>query len=377
MAHPLADVGFRKMKIRTAFSLLLLATLIAAAYYLLIYIPKHGEPGDPVLVVPNYFLTYAPIQPINEAAYVVPDSLQVWDTPAEIRRQIANLKSDEQVYALGHFRQWIHVRMLDGHDGWVHDDGLLTAATHAEDQRLLKETADVQVQAMAHAADLSNVHIEPSRKAAVVAEVKPNQNFAVFGRRMVERPHENSTPHAPAIASKTFEAWYLVRTGSRTGWILGKLVQLDIPKSISAYAQSVNLVAWLVVDTVNDNGHGVPQYLVADRIGTETYDFSHIRVLTWWKKKQTYAIAYKEGDLQGVFPILVTHQGSVPCFGLRLVDSDGTKYQKIYGLFDTVTRLMGRVDGWESEALPERPTSRPRSRMKIRRTRSKRRVRHT
>ena len=78
------------MKVRTAFSLLLLATLVAAAYYLLIYIPKHSKAGEPVLAVLNYFLTYAPIQPVNEAAYVVPDSLQVWDTPAEIRRQITN-----------------------------------------------------------------------------------------------------------------------------------------------------------------------------------------------------------------------------------------------------------------------------------------------
>ena len=287
------------MKVRTAFSLLLLATLIAAAYYFLIYIPKHSKAGEPVVAVLNYFLTYAPIQPIDEAAYVLPDSLQVWDTPAEIRRQIANLKSGEQVYALGTFRQWTHVRMLDGHDGWVHEDGLMTAATHAEDESLLNGMTDVPVQATAHAADLANIHIEPSRKAAVVAQVKSNQGLAVFGRRMVERPQENSTPDAPAIASKTTEAWYLVQTGSRAGWMLGKLVQLDIPKSISAYAQGVNLVAWMVVDTVDDNGHQVPQYLLADRVGTETYDFSHIRVLTWWKKKQTYAVAYREGISRG------------------------------------------------------------------------------
>ncbi len=345
------------MKVRTAFALLLLAVLVASAYYLLFYIPKHSKAGEPVLKVLNYFLTYAPIQPVNEAAYVVPDSLQVWDTPAEIRRQIANLKLGEQVYALGHFRQWTHVRLLDGRDGWVHEDGLMTAATEAEDERLLKEAADVPVQATARAADLANLHIEPSRKAAIVAHVKSNQDLSVLDRRMVERPPESSTPDASASASKTFEAWYLVLAGSRAGWILGKLVQLDIPKNISTYAQDVNLVAWLVLNTVDDNGRPVPQYLLADRVGPAAYDFSHIRVLTWWKKKQTYAIAYREGDLQGFFPILVSRQGSVPYFRLRLVNSDGAKYQKVYGLFDTITRLMGTVDGWESDAVPERPAS--------------------
>jgi hypothetical protein len=78
-------------------------------------------------------------------------------------------------------------------------------------------------------------------------------------------------------------------------------------------------------------------------------------VLTWWKRKQTYAVAYREGDLQGYFPILVTHEGTLPGFRLRLVDSTGAKYQKVYALFDTITRAVGTVAGWESDAMPERP----------------------
>ena len=345
------------MKVRTAFLLLLLVTLVSAGYYLLIYIPKHSKAGEPVLALMNYFLTYAPMQPIGEAAYVLPDSLEVWDTPAEIRMQIATLKSEDQVYALARFRLWTHVRLLDGRDGWVDKDGLMTAATYAQDEHLLGEMSGLPAQATGHTADLVNVHIQPSRKAAVVAQMKPNQVLEVFSRRRVERPRETGTPDVPSIPSNPVETWYLVRTGSRVGWILGHLVQLDIPKSISAYAQDVNLVAWLVLDTVDDNGQQVPQYLVADRAGPETYDYSHIRVLTWWKRKQTYAIAYREGDLQGCFPILVTHEGSVPSFRLRLVDDKGAKYQKVYALYDTITRVIGTVDGWQSDAMPERSAS--------------------
>jgi hypothetical protein len=346
------------MKVRTAFLLLLLVVLVSTGYYLLIYIPKHSKAGEPVLALMNYFLTYAPMQPIGEAAYVLPDSLNVWDTPAEIRMRVATLKSGDQVYALARFRQWTHVRLLNGRDGWVDADGLMAEATHAEDEQLLSEMRDLPVQATGHAADLTHVHIQPSRKAAIVVQVKSNQELAVFGRRVVERPQESTTPGVPSISSNIHEAWYLVRAGSRVGWILGRLVQLDIPKSISAYTQELNLVAWLVLNTVDDNGRQVPQYLVADRVGTETYDYSHIRVLTWWKKKQMYAVAYREGDLQGCFPILVTHEGNLPSFRLRLVDDKGAKYQKVYALFDTVTRVMGTVDGWQSDAMPERPASR-------------------
>jgi hypothetical protein len=345
------------MKVRPAFLVLLLVTILSAAYYLFIYVPQHSKAGEPVLAFKNYFLTYAPIQSIGEAAYVLPDSLGVWDTPAEIRAQITTLKSGDQVYALGRFRQWTHVRLLDGRDGWVDRDGLMAAATEAEEEGLLKDMKDLPVQAAGHAADIANVHIQPSRKAAIAAQVKKNQELAILGRRMVERPQESTSSNLPSVSSNAVEAWYLVRSGLRAGWVLGHLVQLDIPKNISAYAGESNLVAWLLLNTVDDNGQSVPQYLVADRIGTEAYDFSHIRVLTWWKKKQTYAVAYREGDLQGYFPILVSQEGSVPYFRLRLVDSDGAKYQKVYGLFDTITHFMGTVDGWQSDAMPERPAA--------------------
>ena len=348
------------MKVRTPLLVVLIVTLLLAAYYLLIYIPKHTEPGEPVLALRNYFLTYAPMEPEGESVYVLPDSLEVFDTPAEIRTQIATLKAGDHVYALARFRVWAHVRLSGGREGWVDKDALMTAATYADDQHLLSEMSNLPAQAAGHAADSVNVHIEPSRKAAVVAQLNPGQELEVFDRRMVERPREADMPDVPVTSSNPIEAWYLVRSGSRAGWILGHLVELDVPKSISAYAQDVNLVAWLVLDTVNDDGHEVPQYLVADRAGTEAYDYSHIRVLTWWKKKQAYAIAYREGDLRGYFPILVSHQGSVPSFRLRLVGSNGAKYQKVYALFDTTTRVVGTVDGWGSDAMPERPASKRR-----------------
>lgn len=71
------------------------------------------------------------------------------------------------------------------------------------------------------------------------------------------------------------------------------------------------------------------------------------------EKEQTYAIAFKEGGLNGYFPILVTHEGSVPYFRVRLVDDDGAKNQKIYALFDTITRVIGIANGWQGDAMPE------------------------
>jgi hypothetical protein len=361
MSRYLTSVGFGKVNLRTLSESLLAVTLITGVYYLFSYVPKHVKAGQPVLALANYFLTYAPIERLNQPAYVIPDSVKVWDTPAEIRLQVATLQSGDQVKALGRFRNWIHVRTRDGQEGWVKAGGLMDAGTHEAEDRLREEISDMPVQARGHADDADNVHIEPSRQTAVVAEVNPEQTLEIFGRRMVRRSYKNSPLDVLRVSAKDpLEAWYLVQESSHAGWILGRRVHLDIPKSISAYAQETNLVAWLVLDIVEDNGHQLPQYLVADREGTETCDFTDIRILTWWKKKQTYAIAYKEGGLQGFFPILVSHEGSVPHFRLRLMDDAGNKYQKVYGLFETITRNMGIANTWRRDAMPEESASRPR-----------------
>ena len=151
--------------------------------------------------------------------------------------QMATLKSGDRVYALARFRTWAHVRLLNGQDGWVDKEGLMTAATYAADEHLLGEMANLPAQAEGHAADSVNVHIEPSRKAAMVAQLKPREQLDIFGRRMVQRPTEGNATDVPSLPSTPVEAWYLVRSGSRAGWILGRLVELTFPKIISAYTR--------------------------------------------------------------------------------------------------------------------------------------------
>ena len=210
--------------------------------------------------------------------------------------------------------------MVNGRDGWVSEDRLMNGETHGAEERLLKTLSDFPVQATGHSNDVDNVHIEPSRTAAVAAQVNPERRLKILGRRWVRRSSEKSTSII-MVSSNQREPWYLVRDGVHVGWILGHLVKLHIPQGISAYAQDTNVVAWLVLNRVDNNGHQVPQYVVADRVGTLTCDFTHIRVLTWWKKKQAYAISYREGGLKGYFPILVTRGGRVLYFRLLLKDN--------------------------------------------------------
>lgn len=316
---------------------LLLAAAGGAAYYYYVYRPAHAVPV--------------------EVAYILPESVGVVDSPVEIRLGVAVLSQGDRVEVLQRTRNWARVRMADGRAGWVEASFLLDAASFEKAQQLFRELMDAQPQAAGHTVGAGNLRVEPARDAAQLAQLPANQNVEIFGRRLVERPPQ---PGASASGEPAREAWYLVRAGSKAGWVLGRLIALDVPEPIAMYAQSINLVGWVVLNTVDDDGRPVPQYLVADRQQTQECDFNHIRVFTWWAKKQQYVTAYVESGLNGYFPIRPTQIGGVPRFRLRLVDRDGRKFQKVYRMFDTIVRPVGTVEGWENSAMPTTPAPKAR-----------------
>lgn len=283
-----------------------------------------------------------------EVAYVLPVALEVVDTPAEIRLPVESLKAGDQVEILLHTRNWAKVRLADGRIGWIQSKDLLDSQTFETGRKLLKDMESLPLQAEGHSPELVNLRFEPSRESTPLAQLTANQKVDIFSRKVVERPSRLDQPSSPPVK----EAWYLVRAGARAGWVLGRSVSLDVPESLSSYAQGTNIVAWQTLNTVADEDRQVPQYLAADRMGNQDVDFTHIRVFTWWVKNHEYVTAYTEGDLQGYFPISVAQKDKVPYFRLRLIDENGNKIQKVYRLSDTITQPLGIVDGWESDAMP-------------------------
>jgi Bacterial SH3 domain len=318
---------------------LLLLGAAAAAYYRLIYAPQHTTAGEP--------------------AYVLPTSLEVMNTTAAVRRVVGRFKAGDRVEVIARTAHWSEIRMPRGGTGWVESSNLLDAPTYQRGEALLKSLETFPAQATGHTSTVTNLRLDPARDSIVLSELAENQPLEIFGRRVVDRPSVANAP--PSGKSRAHDVWYLVRANSRAGWVFGRLVDLDVPAGISAYAEGVNMVAWLVLRTVDDSGKAVPEYLVADRIGAADVDFNHIRVFTWWVKNHKYVTAYVESNLSGYFPIEsrqmtdpAYYAQPSPYFRLRLLDPDGRRYQKVYGLFDTIIREVGTVDGWDSTAMPAR-----------------------
>lgn len=289
-----------------------------------------------------------------EVDYVISPSLDMLDTPAVVHSVVAMLKYGDRVDVLNVQGNWAKVRAGAGSEGWVITNELIPAKVYESGQKVLQELRQRQPQAAGHTVQAANIHLEPHRDAATLGMLTQGQTLEVFDRRLVPRNPAGSGAKLAASSAQGSDAWYLVEAGSRAGWVLGRMVTLDIPQAISQYAADYNIVAWFVVDKVQDGSASVPQYLAADREGTVEFDFTRIRLFTWSVRYHHYVTAFVKGGLKGNFPIRVEHINNIPYFRLRLVDDKGNKFQSVYGLFHTIVRPVGTVEGWESNAMPQR-----------------------
>lgn len=271
-----------------------------------------------------------------------------------VHKVIAVLKYGDRVEILRKQGDWAKVRVGTGGEGWVITKELVPAKIYEGGQKILQELKKRQAQAAGHTVQAANIHLEPHRDAPTLGLLTQAQTLEVFDRRVVPRKPAGGGLKPETSSAQESDAWYLVQSGARAGWVLGRMVTLDIPQAISQYAANYNMVAWFVLNKVQDGDASVPQYLAADREGTVEFDFTHIRVFTWSVRGHHYVTSFVRGGLRGSFPIRVEHIRDVPYFRLRLVDRKGNKFQGVYGLFHTIVRPVGTVKGWESDAMPRR-----------------------
>ena len=135
------------------------------------------------------------------------------------------------------------------------------------------------------------------------------------------------------------EDWWLVRDShSRVGWVLSRMIDLDVPLEVAQYAEGQRIVAFFVLDQVQDGDKKVAQYLT---VLTEPkdglpFDFNQIRVFTWSVRHHRYETAYRE-RVDGVLPVKISQEnfdkeGLLPVFVIRAQDDKGIITERKYKL---------------------------------------------
>jgi len=154
---------------------------------------------------------------------------------------------------------------------------------------------------------------------------------------------EGQTPVAPSM-----EDWWLIRDeAGHVGWVLGRMLDVDVPLEIAQYAEGQRLVASFVLDRVTDGDKQVPQYLVlfTENKDGMPFDYNQVRVFTWNVRKHRYETAYREHNLNGVLPLTVSHEtfdkeGDLPVFTVRVKDDAGNVTERKYKLNTPIVRRV-------------------------------------
>lgn len=288
----------------------------------------------------------------KEMAYVSAPQAFLRDQVAAVYNKAGTVKNGEAVQVLGRDRRFARVRTSGGAEGWLEQRYLVSQETYDAFQKLAEQTHNDPVQATAIAHNQSNIHLEPGRDAEHLYQIDQGAKVSLLKRASSEKPlpggqaravKEGATPPPPPM-----EDWWLIRDDQgHVGWVLGRMLDVDVPIEIAQYSEGQRLVASFVLDHVRDDDKQVAQYLVlfTENKDGMPFDYNQVRVFTWNVRKHRYETAYRERNLNGILPVTVSHEnfdkeGDLPVFVLRVKNEAGNVTERKYKLNTPIVRRV-------------------------------------
>jgi SH3-like domain-containing protein len=322
---------------------------------------------------------------VLEINYVSAPQATLRDQVATIYNRVGNVKNGERVEVLEHEKRFSKVRTASGLEGWIEQRYLVDEKTYDDLQQLTKENLADPVEAAGVLRNDVNLHVTPGRETEHLYQLLAGAKVSVLKRATAEKQPGTAAALAKAPISggkaspaPAEEDWWLVRDAqNRVGWVLGRMVDLDVPLEIAQYAEGQRFVAFFTLDQVQDPGKegtdkNVPQYLCAMTEPHDglPYDYDQIRVFTWNVHKHRYETAYREHGLNGVLPVTLTtenfdKEGTLPVFILRVKDESGSISERKYKLNTPIVRRVLAVG--EQKEAPRTFAQKPMARRKKRR----------
>lgn len=301
----------------------------------------------------------------KEYAYVSAQEAFLRDQLSTVFKKVGKVQNGDRVEVLEKSRRFVRVRNQANEMGWIEQRYLAGPEVYEQFQKLGAEHAADPVQAPATARFATNLHVTPDRDSEHLYQLKEGTKLELLARATSDKPApERAAQAKPVVAkkgkekdepSRAMEDWWLVRlsaqpgssTPPRIGWVLARMVDVDVPIEIGQYAEGQRIVAFFVLNQVADLDKQIPQYVVAANEPHDgaPFDFNQIRVFTWNVKKHRYETAYREHKVQGVLPIRVGEQqfeneGKLPFFLVRVKDDSGNVDVRTYKLNGVMVRRV-------------------------------------
>lgn len=292
---------------------------------------------------------------VLEVNYVSAVQATLRDQVATIYNRVGTVKNGERVEVLEHEKRFARVRTSSGVEGWIEQRYLVDQKIYDGLQKLTKDNLNDPVQAPGVLRNDTNLHLTPGRDTEHLYQLSSGAKVSILKRETAEKqPGAIVQPKAGGKADgPVLEDWYLVRDAeNRVGWVLARMVDIDVPLEVAQYAEGQRFVAFFALNQVQDPGKegadkNVSQYLC---VMTEPhdglpYDYDQIRVFTWNVRKHRYETAYREHGLNGFLPVTVTSEnfdkeGTLPVFILHVKDDSGNVNERKYKLNTPIVRRV-------------------------------------
>ena len=332
----------------------------------------------------------------HEYMYVSAAETSLRDRVATMFNKVGSVNNGDRVEVLERQRRFLRVRTDKGQEGWIEERSLVPQDVYDGFQKLAQDDSSTPVQAHGTTRAELNMHLTPTRDGDHLYQLKDGEKVDILRRATspknaakpakpatatpakagtqkkaaappakkpaatppaapVTTPPANtasSNPNQPPPPPPVMEDWYLVRTSSgHVGWVLLRMIDLDVPVDVAQYAEGQRIIAYFVLNTVEEEGKQIPQYLMLLNEPKDglPWDYNQIRVFTRNRAKHRYETAYRERDLEGYLPVKTGHatfdkEGDLPTFTIRKKNDDGKIVDLTYKMNGPIVRRVMTPD---------------------------------
>jgi SH3-like domain-containing protein len=291
---------------------------------------------------------------VLETNYVVAPQAILRDRVAAVFNKTGVVKNGDQVQVLERDRRFVRVRTGNGSEGWIEQRYLVGQPVYDGFQKLAQDSQKDPPQGTGATRNETNLHLNPGRDTDHLYQEPQGTKVTFLSRATVAKSQPSEAPktqagnQSDAAKSVPMEDWWLVRDPQgHVGWVLARMIDLDVPLEIAQYAEGQRIVAFFILNQVQDNDQKVPQYLVAltEPKDGMPFDYNQIRVFTWNTRRHRYETAYRDHRLNGFLPVTVSQEpfdkeGTLPVFVLRVKDGDGNSSEEKYKLNTPIVRRV-------------------------------------
>jgi SH3-like domain-containing protein len=288
---------------------------------------------------------------VLEIDYVSAPQVTLRDQLSQVYNKVGTAKNGDRVEVLDREKRFSKVRTASGLEGWVEQRYLVTQQVFDGFQKMRQQEKDSPIDGIATTRNDTNLHIEPGRDTEHLYQLALGAKVSVLKRATVEKNLPGAQVQMPAGAKqlKPMEDWWLARDQQgHVGWVLGRMIDLDVPLDVAQYAEGQRIVGCFVLNEVNDGDKKIPQYLMllTEAKDGQPFDFNQARVFTWNVHRHRYETAYRERNLNGVLPATVSREdfgkeGDLPTFVLRVKDASGNVVERKYKMNTPIVKRVG------------------------------------